>query len=455
MQVPAKFIQHLSNLPEMDVERLQESLQSQPHVSVHIHPLKNKQTISLEMVPWSNTGYYLQERPVFTIDPYLHSGHYYVQEASSMFLKHLFTLLTKNLHKPTVLDACAAPGGKSLCILSALHGEGLLLANETHSGRCQVLQQNIEKWGYANVIVCNNDPAAFHKTPSFFDIICCDAPCSGEGLFRKNKRAIGEWSENNVRLCAGRQKRILSDLWPSLKPGGFLVYSTCTYNQQENEDIMSWACRELDAENMFIEDAQKAGMVCQELNGIKGYRFYPFLCKGEGFFACILQKKGKTEKTFRNPKRNKNLQTDVQADKYVYQTDTLRAFSQQDSTFLFPLEYLSTLQHISNLLHIAQAGTPLYRKMGQKVKPYHALALSLHLKPDAFPQWEMNEQDILAYLARKEKTNTNGRKGLHLARYQHALCGFLNALETRSNNLYPAYASILMDITTKKATHFL
>src|ERR1044071_5586576 len=195
---------------------------------------------SMDKIPWTEYGHYLSQRPSFTFDPLFHAGCYYVQEASSMFLEQALKQ-TIDLSKPLrVLDLCAAPGGKSTHILSLISKDSLLVSNEVIRSRAKILKDNIVKWGYSNVVVTNNDPKDFQRLENHFDVIVVDAPCSGSGLFRREPEAIEEWSINNVQLCCQRQQRILADIIPALKGGGILIYSTCSYSPQEDEQIVQW-----------------------------------------------------------------------------------------------------------------------------------------------------------------------------------------------------------------------
>jgi 16S rRNA C967 or C1407 C5-methylase (RsmB/RsmF family) len=197
-----------------------------------------------EVVPWTETGYYLKTRPPFTFDPLFHAGCYYVQEASSMFLEQVLKQTT-DLAKPLkVLDLSAAPGGKSTHIQSLISKDSLLVSNDVIRSRANILKDNIIKWGCGNVVVTSNDPKDFSKLENYFNVIVVDAPCSGSGLFRREPEAINEWSLNNVALCSQRQQRILADVWPALKKDGILIYSTCSYSKEEDEEIMDWIMRE-------------------------------------------------------------------------------------------------------------------------------------------------------------------------------------------------------------------
>ena len=251
MNLPEPFIQSLQKLKGFDEDAFQAVHQSGGQItSVRLNPDKilnipsSILKLQLARVLWSSNGFYLKERPSFTLDPLFHAGAYYVQEASSMFLEEVLKQ-SVDLSKPLrVLDLCAAPGGKSTLIQSVISKDSLLVSNEVIKTRVNILSENITKWGGANVIVTNNDPSDFKRLPGYFDVIVVDAPCSGSGLFRKDPNAINEWSENNVALCAQRQQRILADILPSLKEGGVLIYSTCSYSQVEDEDISNWLQKE-------------------------------------------------------------------------------------------------------------------------------------------------------------------------------------------------------------------
>ncbi|RYY42786.1 MAG: RsmB/NOP family class I SAM-dependent RNA methyltransferase, partial [Chitinophagaceae bacterium] len=256
--------------------------------------LNSLQPYLAEKVPWNSHGYYLNARPSFTIDPLFHAGAYYVQEASSMFLE-VALRQSCELNSPLrVLDLCAAPGGKSTLIQSLLSPESLLVSNEVIKSRANILAENLTKWGAANVIVTNNDPKDFKRLPSFFDCIVVDAPCSGSGLFRKDADAVAEWSLNNVALCSQRQQRILADVMNALKPGGILVYSTCSYSTDEDEFISDWLADNHAVQSLRLQLREDWNIVetTSEKHNNFGYRFYPDKLKGEGFFIAVFKKQG-------------------------------------------------------------------------------------------------------------------------------------------------------------------
>ena len=250
--------------PEGFIELLQAStgradvvaaaLEQAPSVSIRLNPAKLQECPfpEAERVPWSPYGYLLKERPVFTLDPLFHAGCYYVQDTSAMFVGHVFRQVTEDLQPGCrVLDLCAAPGGKTTDLAASLRerfGDRYsLLANEVMRNRYAVLRSNVETWGDPRVGTVSRDPSAFGEDP-VFDAIVADVPCSGEGMFRKDQQAIDEWSPKTVEFCAARSRRILSDIWPTLKPGGILIYSTCTFNHFENDDTVEWIAKELGAD---------------------------------------------------------------------------------------------------------------------------------------------------------------------------------------------------------------
>ena len=322
MEYPLEFLEEMRQIMSADeLKLLLEGLQQEPSISIRLNTpppslhrflppgevRKDSFSTPPSPVPWCPEGYYLQERPNFTFDPLLHAGAYYVQEASSMFITHVLrTLLTPhatNLSpwgrsgRVLALDLCAAPGGKSTCALSTLPKGSVLYSNEPIGKRAQILSENIQKWlngGNADVesIVTNNYARDYKKAKMLFDIIIADVPCSGEGMFRKDPKAIEEWSLQNVEKCWRLQRDIVSDIWPCLKPGGFMIYSTCTFNTHENEDNVRWIMEELGANIIAIptdKDWHITGSLLKDFNE-PVYRFLPGKTRGEGLFMAVLQK---------------------------------------------------------------------------------------------------------------------------------------------------------------------
>ncbi len=262
-----------------------------PHSSFHIpHSTFH---IPQERIPWCEEGYYLAGRPQFTFDPLFHAGCYYVQEAASMFVTHII----RRVDAPTpkrALDLCAAPGGKSTALLSVLPDDCTLVSNEPISNRAQILLENITKWGYPNSMVTNNYPRDFRKAKLTFDLILCDVPCSGEGMFRKDPATIGEWSQQNVEKCWRLQREIVADAWECLAPRGLLIYSTCTFNLKENEENVRWILDNFDAEALDIPIDPSWNITGSLLEGFTApvYRFIPGITRSEGLFICAIRKRG-------------------------------------------------------------------------------------------------------------------------------------------------------------------
>lgn len=294
--LPSEFIERTRQLMgEAECNALCRALQADEPVSIRTNTGKNAPAPpQAHPVPWTDNGFYLNRRPAFTFDPLFHAGFYYVQEAASMFIAQA---VRRYVNRPVVmLDLCAAPGGKSTLVRNCLPQGSLLVANEVMRARSQVLAENLIKWGNPEVIVTNNDPADFSRLEERFDVILTDVPCSGEGMFRKDDRAISEWSSEGVELCWKRQRRIVADIWPCLKQGGILIYSTCTFNREENEDNVAWIASTLGAEVLPVDTETEWG-ITGNLTGedFSVYRFLPHHTSGEGLFVAVLRKKPDSE----------------------------------------------------------------------------------------------------------------------------------------------------------------
>ena len=301
-QLPAVFTDNTRQLMgDERFERYMASFEDPVPVSIRLNPKKlavgNWQlAVSHDQVPWCRNGYYLQQRPNFTFDPLFHAGCYYVQEAASMFLDEVLRQcisLTSHLSPLTSLDLCAAPGGKSTLLRAALPEDCVLYSNEPIRNRASILLENVTKWGYDNHYVTNAYPKDYRKSKMKFDIILCDVPCSGEGMFRKDEATIREWSPQQVEKCWQLQRDIVSDAWRCLNDGGLLIYSTCTFNTKENEENIRWMLSEFDdAQIVPIETKPEWNITGSLLNGFDEpvYRFIPGISRGEGLFMCVLSK---------------------------------------------------------------------------------------------------------------------------------------------------------------------
>ncbi len=457
MNLPAPFILAARTLLGEDGCRdLATALDTAPPVSIRLNPAKQPDGLCLadDPVPWCESGCYLPQRPAFTFDPLFHAGCYYVQEASSMFLEQALKQCVP-ARPLTVLDLCAAPGGKSTHALGLLPPGSLLVANEVIRSRTQVLAENLTKWGSPSTVVTRNDPAGFAALPETFDILLADVPCSGEGMFRKDPAAIGEWSAENVALCSQRQRRILSDAWPCLKPGGLLVYSTCTYNTQENEDNVAWICRELGAEPVPLSVPDAWNITGSLAAGpLPVYRFLPHRTRGEGFFLAVLRKAGdeaaasslspfptgaprKAAARQRTPTLPPQAMRTVRG--WVEDPDEY-AWNVTDRTVsAFPARHRALLDRLRQSLHIVQAGTDVAEAKGKDLLPLHGLAMSTALRRDAFPTVALDRNQAIAYL-RKESVAlpADTPHGFLLLTYRHVPLGFAKNIGSRANNLYPA-----------------
>ena len=289
-------------------ERYLQAFEEDAPVSIRLNPMKIKkgewEVVGGEQVAWCQDGYYLPKRPNFTMDPLLHAGCYYVQEAASMFLDEVMRqLLMLNVESSmfnvqcsmlNALDLCAAPGGKSTLLRSALPENWVLYSNEPIRNRANILKENVTKWGYPNHEVTNLYPRDYRKQKRHFDLILCDVPCSGEGMFRKDEATIKEWSPQNVEKCWQLQREIVSDAWKCLNDGGVLIYSTCTFNTKENEENIRWMMEELGAQVVPIETKPEWNITGSLLEGFNEpvYRFIPGITRGEGLFMAVMRKKG-------------------------------------------------------------------------------------------------------------------------------------------------------------------
>ncbi|MDR1763150.1 MAG: rRNA cytosine-C5-methyltransferase [Dysgonamonadaceae bacterium] len=391
MRLPQAFIERTRPLLGDDFPAFEAALEQESPVSIRLNPRKFAPSEilgsqfpipDLEPVLWASDAFYLPSRPVFTLDPLFHAGCYYVQEASSMFLEHF---VNQYITEPvTALDLCAAPGGKASQLSSLLPEGSLLVANEVIRSRAPILAENLIKWGNPNTVVTNCDPAQIGKNRDLFDMIVCDLPCSGEGLFRKDPKAVNEWSVDNVKLCAERQFRIVADIFPALKAGGILIYSTCTYNREENEENVARICGELGAE--MLENPR---------------RFWPHKTKGEGFFIAGIRKNGEENSAVRPNFKN---------------------------------------------LKVIFDGREILKNQGKEIQPNHALAMSVELPENAFPRWDLDLPTALNYLRREALRDIPQSlpKGYIIVTYKNRPLGFVKNIGSRANNLYPQEWKIRM-----------
>jgi len=416
-------------------------------VSIRTNPAKSiniaQSVVQIDAkVPWSSNGFYLTERPSFTIDPLFHCGAYYVQEASSMFLEQALKQtcdLTKSLK---VLDLCAAPGGKSTLIQSIISKDSLLVSNEVIKTRVSVLSENITKWGAVNVVITNNDPRDFQKLSNYFDVIVVDAPCSGSGLFRKDPHAINEWSEQNVMLCSQRQQRILADVMCALKPGGILIYSTCSFSIEEDEAIADWLSSEYAIESMPIQLNEEWNIVESKSPkaNAAGYRFYPDKLKGEGFFLAAFKKnkedKSKGESTSKNSLEliSKTELTSIQH--WIKDISNLSFFKWKDECIAVPHSILKEIILLQSCLYLRKVGISMGAIIRNELIPSHELAMSTIIS-NHINTIELSLEQALQYLRKTDLTLDNTINGWTLVKFGGLALGLVKVMPNRINNYYP------------------
>lgn len=450
--LPKALLKSLEGLPGFNRETFEAvHAASEQVTAIRYNPAKAESVVpdeSYTRVPWSSSGYYLPERPFFTFDPMLHAGVYYVQEASSMFLEQAIRQ-TVSLDEPLkVLDLCAAPGGKSTLLQSLISKSSLLVSNDVIKSRATILEENLVKWGAENVIITNNDPKDFARLENFFDVIVVDAPCSGSGLFRRDPEAVKEWSDQNVKLCCQRQQRILADVYPALKKDGILIYSTCSFSRDEDENIADWLIDEFGMINMPLLLDSDWGIVpsLSLKHQAQAYRFYPDQLRGEGFFLACFKKTGGQELTLKPPRKT-SLQKLTREETlavlpWINDGVALEFWKTGEMIFAIPAILNEELLIIADNLYIRRAGVIIGKFAGKDLVPDHNLALSSIIS-NKIVGISLKLPEALQYL-RKEEVKTDGSiRGWALVLYEGVRLGWIKILLNRSNNYYPKEWRIL------------
>jgi NOL1/NOP2/sun family putative RNA methylase len=457
MKLPQHFIESIKHVKGFDKEAFETVHDADEQVtSIRIHP---KKTTNLKLqigdtdiqnlvpVPWCAYGYYLEKRPSFTLDPTFHAGAYYVQEASSMFLWQAVKQIFANDTAKKVLDVCAAPGGKS-SLLSSYFTNGLVVSNEVIKSRAAILVENMTKWGIDNTVITNNDPKDFVALGAYFDAIVVDAPCSGSGMFRKDATAANEWSLNNVDLCSQRQQRIIADVYEALKEEGVMIYSTCSYSKEEDEDILDWIISTLGATTIQLKIQQEWGIVETQSDKHKafGYRFYPDKIKGEGFFIAAF-KKSSTCNEVKLKQHNIPLPTKQEMQvlqSFIQLTEDYTFFKHNTEIRVVPADWFNDLKVLASYLYIKKAGTCIGEVKGKDFVPHHELAVST-LNLSNIATIALTFEQALQYLRRKDLIIETNLRGWVLATYEGFGLGWMKILPNRLNNYYPQEWRILKD----------
>ncbi|MEX0680702.1 MAG: hypothetical protein WD097_04910 [Balneolales bacterium] len=474
------------------------ALEHPPETSIRINPYKQallsdpsvspaNPELNTSSIPWSINGWLLRDRPAFTLDPLFHAGYYYVQEASSMFLEHVLSQPVLRDHCEVVLDACAAPGGKTT-LIAALFPDSLVVANEVIRSRVPALRENVIKWGTGNMAITQSEPSRIARSTDFFDLALVDAPCSGEGLFRKNPVSRGEWSEENARHCALRQRSILMDIWQTIRPGGHLVYTTCTFNPEENERNVAWLLDKTAASCLKIplesHRHQHLHMIQEVEEGpVTGYGFYPHRTPGEGFFLSVIQKPypiatkntgGRTNTPLetgpageikRVHRRSPRPQHISEPDPSIIQkldpwftkspvtastesgetnpagrpgTSSFGWFQIRDRVHRIRLQHLGFLHSLSSHLNILYSGTEVAKVIRDEIRPVPAAALDIHLNKRNFPCFDCTRDEALCFLRRESLTVPDDTpKGWLLVIYKGLPLGWIKNIGHRTNNYHP------------------
>lgn len=443
--IPSEFIGELRRTRGAeDAAALVSALEGEPPVSVRLNPDKDGGIAGGVPVPWSRWGRYLASRPQFTLDTAFHAGAYYVQEAGSQFVEYL--LRGADTEGARILDMCAAPGGKTT-IYSTLAGEGgLVVANEYVRSRAGVLADNVRRWGVGNVVVTNEDSRRLAGFEGWFDIVAVDAPCSGEGMFRKDPASRDEWNPAAVGACAARQIEILENAWRSLRAGGVLIYSTCTFNTVENEGVLRTFLSRFGEEVGPAEVADVDGLwgiECSEVGPFRTFRFMPHRTVSEGFFAAVAAKSEDAEVRTATPKPRRSVMTDAspaerrELSRWVEGSEGMRFASIGGTLYGYPAARYDDVKMLSQSLAVIYSGVEMGRIYGGVLKPEWALSQYCGLDRSAVACTELPEDEALDYLRKAALPAGDFAEGLNLVLCGGRPLGFLKRIGNRCNNMYP------------------
>lgn len=434
-KLPAEFEQRIRQT-HTDAEAFLAAISNEPFYSVRLNARKPSQLPFdlTDEVKWCKGAYYLSTRPNYTQMPEFHAGALYPQEASSMFLRTVLNTIEAQLpSQPVVLDLCAAPGGKSTLAAQFLDGRGVLVANEYVRSRAWILAENVAKQGYANTIVTNGDAASFAPLGAMFDVVLIDAPCSGEGMFRKDDVAVAEWTPANADMCAQRQREIIANIADSVVDGGYLVYSTCTFNPAENEDNMQWLLENYDFENVSIPLPDDSGIFRLTFDGGEGYAFYPHKVRGEGFFICVMRKtSGRMRKLPKLPKTQKGQPTD-----FITNKDNYNFYTIDNKQVALPASVSDIMLAISTALRPLRIGVEVCEESRKGYAPAATLPLSLAFNRKSLPTFTVDKETALKFLHGDALTSADMPNGWFVVEYNDLTLGLCKSVGARANNYYP------------------
>ena len=450
--LPVAFTERMrKQLGAEEAERLFEALDSVSPVAVRLNPAKCGDEgvwSDGEAIAWSKNGRKLKERPSFTLDTAFHAGAYYVQEAASQFIDYIVS--QEDLQGKRVLDMCSAPGGKTTIYSTAVGEDGLVVANEYVRSRANILADNVRKWGMGNVLVTNNAPEHIAQFEGWFDLVAVDAPCSGEGMFRKEEVAREDWSEEAVKMCAARQLSIVREAWQSLKDGGLFIYSTCTFNEDEDEGLLRAFIEEVGEvfePSQRVEIEETWGVVRGEVGDFQTFRFFPHKTDSEGLFVAVARKAEPT--TQRTPKARKRVMQEVDKNsrkelmRYLQQPDNYTFAMVADTIYAYRTEQFKAVQALSEGLTAICSGVAMGQIFKGKLKPDWALSQYVGFERKSVAVEEVDESRALDYLRKKDIAVGNMAEGINLITHKGRALGFAKRVGVRCNNLYPNSLKIM------------
>lgn len=417
---------------------------SEPSVSVRVNPGKGGAAVVAggRPVEWCRDGFYLDSRPAFTLDVEMHQGRYYVQDASSMIIGRVIAELTEGMPPLVYLDACAAPGGKTTAAIDALPEGSMVVANEFDYRRAEILRENVTKWGYSSVVVSRGDTSRFRKLPNTFDVIAADVPCSGEGMMRKDPEAVAQWSRGLIDECVSRQKEIIDNLWGALRPGGYMIYSTCTFNRQENEQMVEYMLETYGAESVRMKCFEEFEQILPSIGSaaVAAARFMPHMTRGEGLFMSVVRKPGEHRAEGSDDDRRRSQKGAGGALKLpVWWPAGLEPLVVGDTLFGIDKRRTGLVGELMKRLDVLQPGVEVATIKGRDMIPAQGVAM---LRGDRIPsevaRVEVDEPTALTYL-RRETVSPEGDlpRGYVLLTYGGEPLGWIKNIGNRSNNLYP------------------
>ena len=452
--LPAPFLAQMHALLGAETDAFLEALQQPAPVSIHLNPLKASglKQEAHEPVPWYAAGRYLAERPVFTLDPRFHAGAYYVQEAASMLVAAAVQQGVPSGQPLRALDLCAAPGGKSTLLASVLPAGSLLLSNEVIRNRYQTLQYNVAKWGISGMHTSQHDSRDFKALQGWFDLVLVDAPCSGEGLFRKDPDAVKEWSPAHTAHCSARQRRILAEAAALVRPGGMLIYCTCTYNDEENEGNAAWLLEQEAFQALELALPAEWGLIRKGI----GYQCYPHRVRGEGFYLSCFRRAGGEQSAAAAAKAlppaalKPASKSDLEALAPWLAPDAGMAIFQdwQGAFRALPEEQVADCMQIGATLRQSAFGVPLGLFKGKDFLPAPEFALSTLIHP-AVPRVALERNQALHFLKKEPPVLSPVPQGWMLVEYEGLGLGWAKGIGNRVNNYYPKEWRILMQLKPK------